>query len=1302
MAYESRATATKYQFQDGDTLASVLAAHPDTFLTWQDMALYNWGTAEPREVNRALAETFGVRTMDAADPSKTVLAKHVDAPNPEFFIAKVVTQAGLAAGKTYVAQLKNRLPPAAVGVDSLDRWFIPAKETCELKYTLEGSKAVAKKVVFEVYGSNYSDAGAFNKGLGTFPAAADKKDVALYAKDEQADAAERASLAIAEWKGSVTATEGALGKKTPNAAGGQDDRVINVAFSPYTAHLRYFLEDADKTARLLLEPFWPRFDAANAPIADSLKVRWDVKDTTRFTGGKGHGQLLVIDGRGTVVYQKPLKEAEMTAKGGGSFHEHVWAGGTFNAGGVTNSKGGTVAIPEDMPYRVRLDMHTASGETKGLALTAMQTEVRVYVHPQTHPLDLNPYVATTDKNSLGLLVSQDLLTTKPLTRADGTAWCKLQLAKAGFHPGPVDGAAGHAAYALSLKEMKRSVPKRKAAPADDFARFTIDATEGNDVKDALEDLTATPDWQRPWFGNSAGNRADLTPATATTTLNDATKQLILWVDDRHLYTDPSWLAGTAQGPAVRTKVINSAAATGNHMGRYTEGDAMVDKKAASIPRPWIPLAADFVLLGKGQDLAAVVPLPAAADLVLMRRAIGPLRVDWTFDEIDAEPPPETEVNVAAYDKRVTRSRAHTKSTLSTKKATHARKDVKATSNFHNCPVSAGGIRPSTIGTYYKAPFGLAADSLAPWTNPLDVASREAIATIVHDNLGQTGDELVPARLGQAGIYFRPSTIGGDSYRVRAQAQFKVEGGYKLPNAAVLEARYPRLPQVQSAAMRIWRKASVRAYVCWSANNSWAASASKTFELFEPAFLHFAFERNDVAVNSKVTDWFADNADFKTLVKESLNSAASATSGDGLRARNAVIKLTEKRLWPWYNDSQYGLYEASAPNATLAAARTALLDNQINPLFYTLSNLFSLELVNKIEAKKGKLRGHVIVEMLTTDKFYMQRYGCPTCTKKYYYAEAKETGNSKLGSPCPTPACAGTLAQLAPTYTGHYTCTPNSHKGAWQETGANIPNGGQFTGATCVVTGCGGTLNPDQAKHEEYGCATCGRSYWLFEPGAGGSHDGQRCLTAGCTGVLQHKGGTWKEKYACTNCAVITELVEPTSAGGSKVGTQHTACLAVPTKGTFKRQTPPVLAETHLTAIRNRVTVANTENSGFDNVPVSSLGDPLGVAWNFDGEPELWAHESAHCRHMEHAGNAGSPNNLQHDPTANASFNWASINETTAIGKQWDRACLMTYANHRKNYDKTRDKLYVCGRCAFKLRGWKLAGVANPAAAVKDP
>jgi hypothetical protein len=1180
--YESRASATKYKLKDGDTLASIVAANPGTFANWQDLAIYNWGTKVPREVNRVLLESYGCSSVDANDPGATVLKKHPDLPDVEIFLAKENTQTGLAPGKTYVAHLKLVQPPSAISIESLDRWFIPHKETCDLNYVLEGSKQVANKVRFEVYGSNYSGAGAWNKGLGSFPASADKKDVALYEFDEQEDAPERGALSIKEWKGTVTTKDGALGAPTPAPDGTSTPRGLNVAFSPYTALLRYYIDDADKKARLTLEPFWPQFDtSAGNPIETSLEIYWSVRGTKRLEGGNGAGQLIVVDGKGSVVYRKPLTAAELAEKAGKG-HKHVWAGGTYNEPGAQNSKGGTVAIAEDMPYRVRVEAHTVAGQAKGLALAAMQTEVRLYVHPETHPLDLDPYDPNTDANSVHLGVSTDLLYHKPLTRGDGVAWCKKQLAAAGFHPGPVNGDVSHAAFKLALEEFKRSVPKRRHSPTADFERFSIDQNLGDDVKDALEDVTTNDKWQRPWFGDAANK--DISLATAETTLNDPKGHMVIWVDDRHVYTDPSWLSRYPQGPNIRHKITSSPQASRNYMSVYTAGDNLVPLKAASIPRPWLPISAELMLLPKSANLDSILPTPSEADRTIMRQALGPLRVDWTFDEIDDAPPVEANIDVSAYDKRVTRTRAHVRDSLTANKAEVQRKDVERKSIYHNCSTTHGGIR-SGAG-YYKAAFGLDADSLAPWS-PQDDAGRESIATVLHDNLGQSGDDLVVGRIGQGGIFFRPSTIGGDGYQLRAQVRFDAVGAYKLPNLEVLKARYPRLPQAQSSKLRVWRKASIRSYVCWSPNNSWASKSQATFDLFKPAYLHFVYECNDSAVNTDVKTWLPDDAAFKDLVREALRSGAPPRSPDALRARDSVIKRDEKYVWPWYGDDQYGLYEPSAPNATMAQARTALVNNAIMPLFATLSNLFGLELAKRIEAKTGKLRGQVILEMRTSDEFLLQRYRCSTCNNTYYYAEKDQAGGSKAGTVCPTPGCTGNLSTM-PNYIGHYTCA-NGHRNAYRDQ----PGGHKYDGYVCTDTGCGGALT------------------------------------------------------------------------------------------------------------MTRLDVITTERSGFDCLPAPSLGNPLGMAWNFHGDAELWAHESAHCRHMEHAGNAPGANGSQHDPVVNTTFNWAAINEVTADGQHWDRACLMTYANHRPTYDAARDKLALCGKCALKLRGWKVESISNPGGAVKD-
>ena len=49
----------------GDTFENIVATKcevVDPKITWQEVALYNWGTQEPEEVARALVEILGVRS----------------------------------------------------------------------------------------------------------------------------------------------------------------------------------------------------------------------------------------------------------------------------------------------------------------------------------------------------------------------------------------------------------------------------------------------------------------------------------------------------------------------------------------------------------------------------------------------------------------------------------------------------------------------------------------------------------------------------------------------------------------------------------------------------------------------------------------------------------------------------------------------------------------------------------------------------------------------------------------------------------------------------------------------------------------------------------------------------------------------------------------------------------------------------------------------------------------------------------------------------------------------------------------
>lgn len=1298
MAYEARTSPNTIQYtpQSGDALASIVAANPGYFATWQDLAEYNFGTSVAREVNRRLLESVGCSSVDAVNPELTVLEPHADAANPPLFIAKPFTATGLPPGRTHVAVVAPLRPPTALGIDALDQWFIPGLEACELLYSLEGLAACAERVELEVRGSNYSASGAWNNGLASFPASADLPNEILYEQEENANAPERGSrVAIAQWRGTVTTTQGALGTKTPLAAGGQEDRVINVAFSPYTVLLRYFKDPGDANARLSLGAFWPQFDAANAPVQSSLTIRWNVHDTARFGGGNGNGQILVVDQSGNVVFRKPLSQAEL-GTAGGAFHEFVW-NGRFSQG-ATNSAGGDIVIPADMPYRVRVEMHTGVNQAQGLALAAMQTEVRLYVDSATHRTDLNPYVAATDATSILLGCSEELLTTTtaPLTRADGTAWCKLQLARAGFHAGPVNGNAAAPAYQNALREFKRSVPRRKANPGDTFQRLPQDLSEGADVLDALEDLTASATWQRPWFADNARADLNITSPAFLGVLQNPASDLIVWADDRHFYTDPDWAYG-ARGPRTRTRVTSSVTAMGNYMGGFAQGDSVVNRKRDVVLRPWIPLSADFILLSRTiRTPSPPRPSPSQAELAAMRKAIGPLRVDWTFDEIDVDPPAEDTANPANYGRPVTRTHAHLSSVRAAAKATHNRVDVHKSSVYANCPQNRGGIRPSGVAQYYRAPFGRGNDALEPWS-PLTSNSRQSIVTVIHDNLGQAAADLVYGRIGQAGVAFQPSTIGGDGYQVRAQLWLESEGGYRLPNLPVLKERYPLLPQAQSARMRVWRKASIRSYVSWSNQNHWGAVSAAMRQRYEPAYLHLVDECGDANVNRNSTDFLANDANFQDAVRVVLDPAAAANSPDQQRSQGANIQLAQNSFWPWTGTQSHGVFESSLPNATRDAATTRFFSTNIEPIYDHLTLSLGEALVRAIEEQTGKFRGHTVVELRCVEQFLVGRYGCPTCNRTYFYVERTRAGGDRLGQRCPAPGCAGALAYGAPLFIGHYTC-PNGHQ--WQRDEPGL-GAGVWTGQACFNPTCQQPLAADQVNREQYTCNVCGWSDWLPESGAGGDHSGTPCMQAGCAGVLQHAGG-WEEDYECNQCHLHQTTPEVAAAGGSQVGVVHAGCAHAP-PGTLQHTAPPVIRAIHNLVPGDKIEMSRTGVSDWatKDFPVASLGDSTGVAYNTEGDAELWAHELGHTRFMEHAGGAPGAANNQHDHRANNTFNWAAIGETAAHSQGWDRACMMTYINQQPSYSAARDVAYFCGKCALKLRGWRVQNVSNPAANVHD-
>jgi hypothetical protein len=1285
--------ATKAKVTSGKTLND-LAKEKD-LPDWKAIALYNWGTDVPVEVNRLLFEYIGWEKADD-DPGKTVLKPHANADREILLPTRWKEASTLVVDKTHTIKVKKQPePPVAVTIDSLSRWFIPGKEKCSLTYSLEGLKKNAEKVQMEVYGSNYCKAGAWNDGFVQF-AAADLKDTKLYESEEQASATEREKgKAIKEWKGKVTATEGALAKKTP---GSTDDRVINAAFSPYTSVLRYYKDDADKAARVDLDAFWPEFDASDVVVADSLKIRFAVRGTDRIASTQGGGTLLVYDKDFAIVYREPISLANL-GKTDAGFKEVVW-NGDYSPNTKNNSAGGTKVIKADMPYRVQIQVHTGINQAKGLALAAMSTEVRLYVHPQTHALALNPYVAKTDKPSFNFHSHRDLLIVKDkIERSEGALWIRHQLARAGFHPGPVENPVA-AAYESALKEFKRSVPKKKAKPGDDHARFTIDTSEGADVLDAIEEFSGKKVRHRPWWGDPSASRADFDfdADAANTRLNAPNENLIVWVDDRHYYTDAAWLPGQGpKGTATHAKVIGDAAAMGNYAGTYQDGDAVVTGKETWIPRPWIPISVTPTLLAEGQSLTDEVGTPSKEDLAIMAKAVGPLRVDWSFDEVEENPLVESIVDQGMYSSDVSRPKLGIEHSRNSKKEpTYARKDFKKDVMYSNCRDDFGGVRPTATADYYKKLFAQQDESLKPWRAEPDPAF-ETIATIIHDNTGQDDDKIFPKRIGAAGIYFRPSTIGGDGARLRAQMRFKSVSGYALDNLKVLEKRYPLLPQAQSAAVRVWRKASLRGFVSWGPNSSWGTHNVGLRKHFDAAYLHFVFENDDTAISKSITEYFptegviasvfSTETPFRKVVKEAVDTAGTASAADKERAKNGNISLNPQRLWPWFGADHFGLFEPSAPNSNKADAVKKFYD-LFSAYFFSLTNLYGLEIIKDIEAKTGKMRGHIVVEFQAGDDFFVQQYQCQTCNTKFWYVEKTTEGDTKLKGNCPASGCAGKLKRADPVKTGHYSC-PAGHPGQGTE-GSSA--GGAYNGVNCVKSGCGNTLTADQVPRIQYVCNKCNWSF-NFSDTSGTTYVGKACYSGVCDGTLHRPGGDgglYTQNYSCSKCAAVVNLNETSSAGGSHAGESHKGCSS------FFSGKLAANGGTTAIPLGNRVELTKAAPSGYTGIPVPSLGNPLGVSLNSKADAELWAHELAHNRYMEHAANAGGANDAQHDHQNNTHFNFVGINETVATVQGWDRACLMTYVTHLATYDPVRDRRIMCGKCLLKVRGWKLGGLTDAA------
>jgi len=886
-----------YSPKKGETLAQIANKECEPGVSWRELALYNWATDKPKEVNRALIEIVGCSEVKN-DPSESVLDPGRGADG-RLLIPKIFKRSGLGTDLTHTITVRKRLPAPAISITHLDKWFIPGQENCEIGYALEGVKLRADKVDFEVYASHYAAATPKPEGeFLTYTYA--ELDTPICKRPLSGEQRPGHGYRLTGWKGESEAGGGALQPRKGAT------RYINVAFSPYTVLLRYYKNPSDRKARLRLEPFWVEFSPAAGgatpqPKPDSLRISWEVVDCAKLK----YGQLIIWDKDDRPVFRKALGPALL------SQGKHSWDW----------TEGRTIAKPNRMPYRVQIQAHTDIYTDDGLALAAMHTEVRLWCHADT---GRDPANYWSDPPSLTLALAPFL--PPPIPSKKSVRFAKLRLAEAGFHPGPVDEDAARADFKIALKEFQRSWPRKKLTSG--FERLAANGTLDQQTK---AEVSKVPANHRPLFGDP-GARADLSRGDGARRLGDPAQQLIVWVDDRHCYTD-----GDIKPP--------DRMAMENYRGAMNIGDQRLQKDRDSIARPWIPIEVGLPLLSKSDPLDVRGAPPRVTEA--MRRAIGPLRLDWTFKE----PAPDYSL-IPSPNKNNHRALRWTQEIVK-----------------NNCPEDRGGIRPAALGDYYRAAFGFGKqDSLLPWL-AWDDAGAKAVCSVVHDDLGQDAKKLYKDYIGKAGVYFRPSRIAGDGYLLCAQVSFRpLPGGGDFPNRAVLEKRYPRRPLARSASFRVWRKTSFRGYIGWlpAAQAGWQGMMSDAAAYYQAAFVHFVHEGGgprEFAVRDLITA-----KQFATAIQNILDKPGSPFQG-------LAPSYTAGYVWPYLHLPHYG---TQARAGSLAAFRSWLADGFLDAGWRRYREKLLHLLLRNIETKYGRLRGHVLVEFASSPDLLIVECTCDTC------------------------------------------------------------------------------------------------------------------------------------------------------------------------------------------------------------------------------------------------------------------------------------------------------------------------------------
>jgi hypothetical protein len=111
MGFERRSTATKYQAQDGDTLAKIAERETaaGNAITAEDIARFNWGTDDPEVIDEHLRDELGC--YKRGDDNHFVISADGE-PRSDLLIPTPFKRVGLAVDKEHTLRVKKQPAPA--------------------------------------------------------------------------------------------------------------------------------------------------------------------------------------------------------------------------------------------------------------------------------------------------------------------------------------------------------------------------------------------------------------------------------------------------------------------------------------------------------------------------------------------------------------------------------------------------------------------------------------------------------------------------------------------------------------------------------------------------------------------------------------------------------------------------------------------------------------------------------------------------------------------------------------------------------------------------------------------------------------------------------------------------------------------------------------------------------------------------------------------------------------------------------------------------------------------------------------